>query len=251
MAALRVGACQTMEIFGDFGGVVQRVCDYAADADAAGVNLMVLPECFLQGYSLTEEHVRRQALAIDSPELNAVLEQLAGVRQTLVLGAIELAGGRYYNTALIILAGRVLGTYRKRFLISGETMFTPGDAALVFDCAGVRFGINICSDTRYPQAAAEAADRGAQVLLVPAQNMMSRDKAVQWQHRHNEIRRQRVRETGMWLVSSDVTGERDGTHLGLGPTCVMDPTGRIVAEVPVGETGMAVAEIVVPTSRHI
>jgi hypothetical protein len=49
------------------------------------------------------------------------------------------------------------------------------------------------------------------VLLVPAQNMMGRDKAVWWQDRHNEIRTRRVRETGMWLVSADVTGQRDQT----------------------------------------
>ncbi|SDT23102.1 hypothetical protein SAMN04489716_2934 [Actinoplanes derwentensis] len=47
----------------------------------------------------------------------------------------------------------------------------------------------------------------------------------------------------MWLVSADVTGERDGTRLGLGPTCVIDPAGRAVAQVPAGTTGVAAAEV--------
>lgn len=46
------------------------------------------------------------------------------------------------------------------------------------------------------------------MLLVPAQNMTCRDKALWWRDRYHQIRRQRIYETGMWLVSADVTGER-------------------------------------------
>jgi predicted amidohydrolase len=110
--------------------------------------------------------------------------------------------------------GRIFGThrYRKTFLVGGESLFTAGDSFPVFDCAGVRFGINICYDTQHPQAAAAVAAAGAQALLVPAQNMMRREKSFWWQDRHNEIRACRARETGMWLASADVTGERDGTN---------------------------------------
>jgi predicted amidohydrolase len=82
-----------------------------------------------------------------------------------------------------------------------------------------------------------------QVLLVPAQNMMRREKAFWWQPRHNQIRARRARETGMWLVSSDVTGERDESRIGLGPTGVIDPAGEVVAQVRTGTTGMAVIQI--------
>jgi 5-aminopentanamidase len=74
----------------------------------------------------------------------------------LVFGVIERAGGRYYNTAVV----------------------------------------NVCYDTQHPQAAAAVAAAGAQGLLVPAQNMMRREKAFWWQDRHNEIRACRARETG-------------------------------------------------------
>jgi predicted amidohydrolase len=73
--------------------------------------------------------------------------------------------------------------------------------------------------------------------------MMRRDKAVWWQDRHNQIRAQRVRETGMWLISADVTGQRDETRIGLGPTCVINPAGDIAAQVPTGKVGIAIAEI--------
>jgi predicted amidohydrolase len=84
------------------------------------------------------------------------------------------------------------------------------------------------------------------MLLVPAQNMMREENAVRWKDRHNQIRKQRVRETGLWLVSADVTGRRDESRIGLGPTCVIDPAGQVVAQVPDGATGMAVSGIALP-----
>jgi predicted amidohydrolase len=240
---VRVGACQTLEILGDVDAAVRVVHDFAGPADDADVDLLLFPECFLQGYLVTQEHVRGQAFEVGSPRFATVLARLAPIQQTLVLGMIERQLDRYYNTALVITGGRVLGGYRKRFLTRGESVFTPGDASPVFDCGDVRFGINICYDTRFPQAAASVAACGAQLLLVPAQNMMRRNKAFWWQDRHNEIRTQRVHETGMWLVSADVTGERDSTRIGLGPTCAINPAGQVVIQVPAGTCGMAIAEI--------
>jgi predicted amidohydrolase len=240
---VRVGACQTLEIIGGVEATVGVLHDFAEQADRSGVDLLLFPECFLQGYQVTDREVEAHAFEVNSPEFATVLAQLTSVRQTLVFGMIERHQGRYYNTALVVTGGRVIGGYRKRFLTDGESVFTPGDAYPVFDCDGVAFGINICSDTRFPQAAAAVAESGAQVLLVPAQNMMRRDKALWWQDRHNEIRARRVHETGMWLISADVTGEGEGNRIGLGPTCAIDPAGRVVAQVPTGKTGMAIAEI--------
>jgi predicted amidohydrolase len=219
------------------------VHDFARQADDAGVDLLLFPEGFLQGYLVTDDHVGRYAYEVDSAGFAAVLARLAAIRQMLVLGVIERDGDRFHNTALVIDGGRVLGAYRKVYLTAGESVFTPGDAYPVFDHKGVRFGINICYDSRFPEAAAGVAAGGARVLLVAAQNMMRRDRAVEWQEQHNRIRVLRVRETGMWLVSADVTGERDDTRIGLGPTCVINPAGEVTAQVPAGTTGMVTADI--------
>jgi predicted amidohydrolase len=240
---MRIGACQTPEILGDIDAALRVMRDFAVRSDAAAADLLLFPECFLQGYLVTEEHLGTYALDLDSPSFGTVLSQLAHLRQMLVFGVIERAGGHYYNTAVVVTDGRLVGRYRKTFLVSGESLFTVGDSYPVFDRAGVRFGINICYDTQHPQAAAAVAAAGAQVLLVPAQNMMRREKALWWQDRHNEIRACRARETGMWLASADVTGERDGTHLGLGPTGFLNPMGEIVSQVRPGAPGMATADV--------
>lgn len=240
---MRVGACQTAELLGDVESALACVEDFAARADAQGVDLLLFPECFLQGYLVEERHVREHALELGSERFGSILRRLERVAATLVFGVIEQAGGRYFNTAVVVGRGELLGSYRKTHLVPGESLFHRGDACPTFDVKGVRFGINICHDTRFADAAAAVAAQGARLLLVPAQNMMRREAAAGWKDLHHTIRAERVRETGMWLVSADVTGERDEHRVGLGPTSVMNPRAQVVAQVPPMTTGMAVADI--------
>jgi len=172
-----------------------------------------------------------------------VATRLADVVPVLVVGVIERSGGRLYNSAVVLQHGQVAGVYRKTHLTPGEALFSKGDEYPVFEVKGLRYGINICYDTQFADAAARIAGQRARVLLVPAQNMMRRQTAQTWQHRHNQIRAERVRETGMWLVSADVTGARGDTHVGFGPTSVMNPSADVVAQVPLMKTGMVIAQV--------
>jgi hypothetical protein len=56
------------------------------------------------------------------------------------------------------------------------------------------------------------------------------------------MRIERVNETKVWLVSSDVTGERNG-RISYGPTSAINPYGQVVEQVPLMETGMITVEI--------
>jgi predicted amidohydrolase len=64
-------------------------------------------------------------------------------------------------------------------------------ARLISCQEGLRFGINICYDTQFAEAAAAVAGQDAQLLLVPAQNMMRRENAKQWKDLHHQIRAER------------------------------------------------------------
>ncbi|SFE33421.1 Predicted amidohydrolase [Actinoplanes philippinensis] len=240
---LRVGACQTPELLGDVPGALALVESFAGRPAASGLDVLLFPECFLQGYLLTPEHLRDAAIDLGSPEFAAILRRLAPIRPIVVLGLIERRGDDLFNTAAVISGGAVLGAYRKNRLVDGERVFTPGRDFPVFDARGVRFGINICYDTQFPETAAAVAAQGARVLLVASQNMMRRAVADHWRPLHNTIRAQRARETGMWVVSADVTGERGEDRIGYGPTSVIAPSGEIVAQVATGTVGMVTAEI--------
>lgn len=240
---MRIGACQTGEILADVQAALHVIESCAADPPAADLDLLLFPEAFLQGYLVTPEHLRQNALDLASPAFTEILTRLAPIRPALVFGVLEESGGRYFNSAVVVTRGILVSVYRKTHLLPGESAFTPGDDYPVFDLNGVRFGINICYDAQFPEAAAAVAAQGAQVLLHPSQNMMRLENAEKWKDRHNEIARERVRETGLWLVSADVTGRRDDRRIGYGPTCVINPRAEVIAQVPLMTTGLAVAEI--------
>ena len=127
-------------------------------------------------------------------------------------------------------------------LLGGESCFDAGNESEVFEAAGLRFGINICHDTNFPQAARKVADLGASLIVCPANNMLRREIAEALKEMHNAVRAERCRETGLWLVSADVTGERDG-RVAWGPTAVLNPQGEVVAQLPLGKPGLLVFDI--------
>jgi predicted amidohydrolase len=242
-ATVRIGACQPPEILGDVDAAVRCIRGLCARAEREGADLLLFPECFLQGYLVTEAHLRLHALDLESARFRSVAARLADITPVLVIGVIERSAGRLFNSAVVLDRGQVSGVYRKTHLTPGETFFCPGNEYPVFEVRGLRCGVNICYDTQFADAAARIARQQARVLLVPADNMMKRQTAETWRRKHSQIRAERARETGMWLISADVTGERGDTHVGYGPTSVMAPSGKVVAQVPLMEIGMVTAAI--------
>src|SRR5262249_5844706 len=152
-------------------------------------------EGFLQGYLTREADARAVALDLASPRFGAVLDALRPFDCTLVMGLIETEGGRLYNTAAVIRRGVLIGRYRKRRLLAGERVFEPGDECPVFEVQGLRFGINICYDSNFPELGRDVAEAGASLIVCPANNMMPLAVAEAWKLRHNPIRGERCRET--------------------------------------------------------
>lgn len=240
---MRVATCQLPEVRGDVPRALSLMSDYALEAERRGADLVCFPECFLQGYDIRSEHIASVAAELGSPIIDDVLRSLSSVRPVIVVGLIERADGVTHNSALAIQGGTVIAHYRKTHLLKGEaSVFKRGSGFPVFDVRKTKVGINICHDLSVPESVEAAAASGVTVLVCPCNNMLPRVIAEEWKCRHNEIRSRHAKAHGLWIVSSDVTGERDQC-VSYGPTAVIDPTGAIIAQVPLQEVGMVVAEI--------
>lgn len=241
-STVRVGACQTPEVREDVDTALSIIECYAEQARLEGVDLLCFPECFLQGYLVDEEQARHHTLDLDSAAFAEILQRLASTSPTLVFGMIERSDEKLFNTAVMIERGRLIGRYRKSHLLDGERVFTPGTAYPIFDVAGLKFGINICYDMQFPEAAMAVAAQGARLMLGPSNNMMRRSRADEWRHLHTPMRAERAKEAGVWLVSADVVGENEG-RISYGTSTIINPQGEVVAQLPPLQTGMIVAEI--------
>jgi 5-aminopentanamidase len=246
---VRVGACQTPEIIGDPVAALTVMLQFTKEAEDKKADLLLFPECFLTGYILSEKYMAKYAYDFKSDQFAAILKQLVHVKPMLVFGVGEKKSEKYFNSAAVVNKGKIIGVYRKTHLIDpSEAFFTPGKNYPIFEIKGLKYGINICYDAQFSDSAKAVADKGAQLLLLPAQNMIRRENAEKWKYKHSEIGAQRVKETGLWYVRSDVTGIRPPGQYGAeciayGPTQAMNPKAEIVAQIPLMTVGMITVDI--------
>jgi predicted amidohydrolase len=242
MRTVRIAAAQTPEYRENVEAALSCAAEFVARAEAEGASLLCFPEGFLQGYFTDEAPARQNALDLASPAFEAVLNRLPKTGPKIVMGLIEVEDARLFNTAIVVDRGTLIGRYRKAHLFGGERIFTAGSDSRVFEADGLRFGINICYDTSFPEAARKVAELGASLIVCLANNMHRRKTSETFKDVHNAERGKRCRETGLWLVSADVTGERDG-RISWGPTAVLNPAGEVVAQLPLESTGLLVFDM--------
>jgi predicted amidohydrolase len=240
---MRVAACQLLDVRDDVARTSELIRDYAGRAEQMGADLVCFPECFLQGYFTDIQSVRRLAIDVESLEIDRLLKRVSTVEATLVVGLIERSGTDFFNTALVVQKGTLVSRYRKIHLLDGErSAFCAGERPSVVDIKGVNVGLAICYDLNFAAAIEANVLAGAALIACPCNNMIRRDTAEKLKDKHNSIRCERARESGVWLLTSDVTGQRDG-RVSYGPTALIRPDGVVVDQVPLMETGMIVRDI--------
>jgi predicted amidohydrolase len=239
---VRIAAAQTPEFRGHIDEAVSHATQVFVQAARENVRLLCFPEGFLQGYFLDENLARAIALDLSSPEFAAVLQRFPQSEMVIVMGMIEVEAGQLYNTAIIVQNQIVVAHYRKAHLLKKESFFKAGTDTVTVSVDGLRFGVNICFDTNFPEAARKIAQAGASLIVCPTNNMLPQPKAVEFRDVHNAVRGERCRESGLWLISADITGQR-GDHVGLGPTAVLNPGGDVVAQLPLNEPGILIYDM--------
>ncbi|GAA4512119.1 nitrilase family protein [Actinoallomurus oryzae] len=216
-----------------------------ASAARAGAGLVVLPELLSTGYVLDRTALADLAESVAAPGacLRAWSAEAARHGVTVVAGFAERDGDRLFNSAAVIdRSGAIAGVYRKLHLFGAERdVFAPGDRGLpVFAVDGLRVGVLICYDLRFPEAMRILAVRGAELVAVPTAWVRGFDHA-----RHGARVPQvdgvlvQANLNQVAVVCADQWGEQ-APHTFLGRSLVADPYGLAVAG-PLGAEGDGLA----------
>jgi predicted amidohydrolase len=245
---VKIAAAQTPEFREDINASLEYAAQIIMQASDHGARLLCFPECFLQGYLLDETKAWQSAMDLSSSEFQSILARVPATHMTITFGLIEKRAGGLFNSAVVIRNNALVGLYRKTHLLRSEGFFTPGTETPVFSVDGLRFGLNICYDTNFPERAEAVANQDGSLIVCLSNNMMPRERAEQYRNIHNAARAERCKEQGLWLVSSDIFGERDG-RVSWGPTAVIDPNGRVVAQLPLDRAGLLLFDIPASSSR--
>ncbi|MBI1930249.1 carbon-nitrogen hydrolase family protein [Candidatus Poribacteria bacterium] len=147
-----------------------------------GVDVFITPECFLDGYAITEEDWTREKFAQvaqaldDSRYVEGVKNLAAQTGAYIVFGFTERESDHFYNCALLVdRNGEIAGKYYKTHLQSHDLRFTPGEDLPVFELDFGVAGMVICADRRWPETIRTLRVKGAEIVLMPTYGMWHLD----------------------------------------------------------------------------
>jgi predicted amidohydrolase len=240
MTTLRVAACQIDPQLGEVERNLERIGRAVTDAATAGARMAVLPEAAVTGYafaSLSEAlPVARQAELVAEQALAGLAETH---RLTVVCGSLEPAGDEVFNVALVLLPDGRRYRYRKMHLpyLGIDRFATPGpDAPAVIETDGLRFGVLICYDLRFPEAARICALEGADLIVLPTNWPVGVDF-----HPHL-FAPARANENHCYVLAADRVGTERGVTF-MGRSLLVDYDGNSIAVASDTEEELLIGEI--------
>jgi len=171
MAKARISCVQMDCVIADPEYNRGQIVDHIERAAAAASDLVIFPECAITGYCYDSlEEASRFAEPLDGPTMQAIANACRHGGAYAIAGFIEKEGSEFYNAAMLVGPGGLVGSYRKVHLpyLGVDRFLTPGDKPfLVFDLPFGRVGINICYDASFPEAARVLKLLGAQIIALP------------------------------------------------------------------------------------
>jgi NAD+ synthase len=237
---LRIALAQIDPTLGDIKANLALI--HAARVDAAGADLVVLPELTLSGYPPEDLVLKDAFLAAIRHAIDELAAATADDGPALLVGAPLMMEGQRYNAALLLDGGVVQRTIRKHHLpnygvFDEKRVFTAGPLPDAIEFRGHRLGIMICEDMWYPDVAGALARDGAEILIVSNGSPFDSDnKRARLTHATA-----RVAETGLPLIYVNQIGGQDELVFD-GASFALDRKGAPVARLPSWREAVLVTE---------
>jgi predicted amidohydrolase len=236
---VRVALYQFDPCFGEVDSNLEQVEAALSKVDAKA-DLWILPELFSTGYTFaSRSETASLAEAIDGPTVGRVIAWAKELNCAIAFGFAEESGGTLYNSGAIVDGNGVRMHYRKLHLFDREKLvFEAGNLPLeVLDIAGVRCGMMICFDWRFPETARSLGFLGADLLVHPS------NLVLPW---CPDAMITRALENNVFIATCDRWGveERAGQRLRfIGSSQVVNPRGERLAALGEEEDGWIAVDI--------
>ena len=241
-----------LDATGDVDANIERATALASDAASGGARLVVLPE-YLQ-YRGGDDGFLASARPIPGPHTDAFADVARRHGVWVLAGSLAEAStddSRPYNTSTLIAPdGSIAARYRKIHLFdvavdrgpvdTESARVAPGDEPVVADVDGVRLGLSVCYDLRFPELYRTLALAGAEVVAVPS-NFTERTGRDHWE----VLLRARAIENGAWVLAPGQSGGPPGQPA-YGRSMIIDPWGTVVAQ---ASDGVGIIRADVETDR--
>jgi deaminated glutathione amidase len=242
-------ACVQISAGEDWQGNLERSLELARKALRKSPDIVAFPENFLwRGPSEALGEITAR-----TPEAVAAFRDLARRSKTaFLLGSVAEKSphrGKYYNTSVFISsAGRTTARYRKIHLfdvalknisVRESRNTAAGRRPVSAVLRGVKLGLSICYDLRFPELYRHLAASGCRIAFVPANFTFSTGQA-HW----DVLLRARAIENQMFIVAPGQSGTHPTNGIrSFGSTRIISPWGEILASAGVEGEGVITADL--------
>jgi deaminated glutathione amidase len=219
------------------------------DAAGRGAELVVLPEKWtVMG---TAEHMEAGAQPLNGPAIGWARSVARELGIDLVAGSmVERVPGRAKtsNTSVHVGPdGEIRSVYRKIHMFDVEVdgvryaeseREEPGEQIVVSELAGgVKLGMSVCYDLRFPELYRILAVRGAEIIAVPSAFTLATTR----DHWELLLRARAIEDQCFIVAANQIGAAPPGLRSG-GRSLIVDPWGLVLASAPDTETAI-VAEL--------
>jgi N-carbamoylputrescine amidase len=257
MSKTKIGMVQ-MSCTQNKGSNLRKAIDRIREAAGHGAQIVCLQELFTSHYFCDVEDYKHFQLAEPIPgPATEELGILAAELDIVIIASLfeKRTQGIYHNTTAILDSdGSLLGKYRKMHIPDDPAYyekfyFTPGDMGYrVFKTKYATFGVLICWDQWYPEAARITSLMGAQILFYPtAIGWASSQDAATNLEQYNAwqtIQRSHAIANGVHVVSVNRVGlEQNGAMKFWGGSFISNPFGTVLLQASHDKEEVIVHEI--------
>lgn len=238
--------------------VVARMTTLLREAKARGCDMVAFPELALTTF-FPRWYFEQQAdvdawfeSEMPGPETRPLFEEAKQLGIGFYLGYAELVqeadGPHRYNTAILVnKQGAIAGKYRKvhlpghrehepwrAFQHLEKRYFERGNLGFpAFRTFGGVMGMALCNDRRWPETYRMLGLRSVEMAFIGYNTPIHYPPVPEHDHLqgfHNHLVLQAgAYQNGMWVVGIAKAGKEEGCDL-LGQSCIIAPTGEIVAQ---------------------
>ena len=235
-------ACVQLRSGLDVVANVRAASELIRAAAADGARYILTPE----NTGLMDEDKQRVRACVgtmaDDMAVAAFADLAAALKVHLHIGSLALktrdaADDRLVNRSILFGPdGGIVAYYDKIHLFDvqlgdGEKDYResayirPGEKAVVADAGGMKVGMSVCYDLRFPALYQALARAGAAVLTVPAAFTVPTGRA----HWHVLLRARAI-ETGSFVLAAAQGGRHESGRATHGHSLIVSPWGEVLAE---------------------
>lgn len=199
-------------------------------------DVIILPEVWTVGWACSE--FQKSAEYLENSETIKFLSNIAKDKNTNIIGGsfiTKSSNGNYYNTSPVInRKGELVAVYNKNHLYSyyGSTegsIITKGESPVIVELDGIKYGLTICYDIRFPEIYRAYRKAGADILVNCA--AWANTKPIPWEM----MTKSRAIENQTYMVAVNQYGKMLNNEFNLGHSRIIDYNGNVLSEILDGE----------------